>query len=315
MPFAQLLASSLARTQRNTGPNQKFPSSLYDFQPYRLYPGSPGGYIISPASTIPNSGTSSPFPAKQPFVKFRVEEIPKFLGYEYFSSQKWGSRLGSGSLTPSGLGSRLESGSLTPYGCVSRLGSGASTPNGLGLTLDSGSLTPTNGEPLQRVTPVESQISELETLASSDKISEDEEVVFDHRVSFELPSEYVSACLKKDCFLEMVPECPEKATTEGATQTNNISDKVNKCCDCKGCTEPVLPEKTKQDEQEQQWQCVHQTHSLEFSKEFIFDNRKGDASDKPTLGVEWWTSEKDLGKNLVPRTSWTFFPMLQPDAS
>ncbi|XP_074379425.1 uncharacterized protein LOC141720728 isoform X2 [Apium graveolens] len=315
VPFAQLLASSLARTQRNTGPDQKFPSSQYDFQPFRLYPGSPGGYIISPGSTIPNSGTSSPFPAKQPIVKFRVEEISKFLGYEYFSSQKWGSRLGSGTLTPSGLGSRLESGSLTPYGCVSRLGSGASTPNGLGLALGSGSLTPTIGEPLLKVTPVESQISELGTLASSDKIPEDEEVVFDHRVSFELPTEYVSACLKHDCLLEMVPECPEKATNERAILSNNKPEKANKCCDCKGCTEPVLPEKTERDEQEQQYECVHQTHSLRYSKEFIFDNTKGDASDKPTLGVEWWSSEKVLGKNLVPRTSWTFFPMLQPEAS
>ncbi|KAK1392757.1 Hydroxyproline-rich glycoprotein family protein [Heracleum sosnowskyi] len=301
VPFAQLLASSLARTQRNTGPNQKFSSSQYDFQPYWLYPGSPGGYIISPGSTIPNSGTSSPFPATQPIIKFHVEEIPNFLGYEYFSSQKWGSRLGSGTLTPSGL--------------VSRLGSGASTPNGLGLTLGSGALTPTNDEPVIKVTPVESQISEMETLASSDKISEDEEVFFDHRVSFELPTEYVPACLEKDCSLEMVPECPEKVTTEGGTLSNNISEKANKCCDCEGCSKPVLPEKTKRDKQEQQCQRVHQTHSLGSSKEFIFDNTKGDVSRKPTLGVEWWTSDKGLGKKLVPRTSWTFFPMLQPEAS
>lgn len=313
VPFAQLLASSLARSQRNIGPNQKFPSSQYEFQPYRLNPGSPGGYIISPGSTIPNSGTSSPFPDKQPIIKFRVEEIPNFLGYEYFSSQKWGSRLGSGTLTPSGLGSRLGSGSLTPYGCVSRLVSGASTPNGLGFTLGSGSLTPTNREPVMKVTPVESQISELETLSRSDKIS-GEEVVFDHRVSFELPTEYVSASLKVD-LLETVSECQKKVTTEGATLSNNISEKANNYCDCEGCTELILPGEDKRDNQEHQCRCLHQTNSLGLSKEFIFDNTKGDASHKPTLGIEWWSSEKVVGKNLVPRTSWTFFPMLQPEVS
>lgn len=279
-----------------------------------LYSGSPGGYIISPGSTIPNSGTSSPFPDKQPIIKFHVEEISKFLGYEYFS-QKWGSRLGSGTLTPSGLGSRVDSGSLTPYGCVSRLGSGSSTPNGLRLTVGSGSLTPTNGEPVIEVTPLESQISELATLLMSDKISADEEVVFGHRVSFELPTGYVSACLKKDCLLETVSESPEKETTEGASLNNNILEKANNCCDCEGCTGAVMPGKAKRDSQEQQYPCEHETSSLGSSKEFIFDNTKVDASTKPTLGVEWWTSEKVVGKNLVPRTSWTFFPMLQPGVS
>ncbi|WOG91356.1 hypothetical protein DCAR_0310605 [Daucus carota subsp. sativus] len=311
VPFAQLLASSLARTQRNTAPNQKFLSSQYEFPSYRLYPGSPGGYIISPGSTIPNSGTSSPFPDKQPIIKFHLEEIPKFLGYEYFSSRKWGSRLDSGTLTPSGLGSRLGSGSLTPYSCVSRLCSGASTPNGLGAALGSGLPAPTNGELVIKVTPVESQISELAKQACADKVSEDEEVVFGHRVSFELPTEYVSACSKKE-----VSECPEKLTAEGAILDNNKSEKACRpCCDREGCTEPVLPEKAKWDNQEQECQCEHQIKSPGSSNEFIFDNRKGDASSKPTLGVEWWTSENVVGKNLASQTSWTFFPMLQPEIS
>lgn len=313
VPFAQLLASSLARTRRNSGTNQKFSLSQYEFQPYQLYPGSPGGYLISPGSTIPNSGTSSPFPDKQPIIEFRVGETPKFLGYEYFSAQKWGSRLGSGSLTPNGLGSRLDSGSLTPNGGVSRLGSGSLTPNGWGSRLGSGSVTPTGGEPVSRDNVLmESQISEVVSLANSDNGSEDEQVVVGQRVSFELPN--VPTCLKKDLnsSLETVSEFRQNATDEGANIYNEISEKAKNSCDCGRVTEPLIPGKAIGDGQ---CQCKLHPVTLVSSKEFNFDNTKGDISDKPTIGCEWWTSEKVVGKDLGPKNNWTFFPMLQREVS
>ncbi|KAK9291593.1 hypothetical protein L1049_019542 [Liquidambar formosana] len=126
VPFAQLLTSSLDRTRRSSGTNQRFALSHYEYQPYQLYPGSPGGNLISPGSAISNSGTSSPLPDRRAILELRMGEAPKLLGFEYFTTLKWGSRLGSGSVTPDGvgLGSRLGSGSLTPdgVGLGSRLG-------------------------------------------------------------------------------------------------------------------------------------------------------------------------------------------------
>ncbi|KAF7148983.1 hypothetical protein RHSIM_Rhsim03G0188800 [Rhododendron simsii] len=101
VPFAQLLASSLGRARRNSGPNQKFTLSPYEFQPY-YYQGSPVSNLISPGSVVSNSGTSSPFPDK-PSIVFRIEEVPKLLAFKNFYTRKWGSRLGSGSLTPDGV--------------------------------------------------------------------------------------------------------------------------------------------------------------------------------------------------------------------
>ncbi|KAL0400729.1 UNVERIFIED_CONTAM: hypothetical protein Slati_4102800 [Sesamum latifolium] len=139
VPFAQLLSSSLARNRRNSGNNMKSSLSQYEFLAYE-----------SPGSALSTSGTSSPFPDKRPIVEFHRGEAPKFIGYEHFFNHKWGSRVGSGSLTPNGRGSRLGSGALTPNGGLSRLGSGALTPNG--------------GEPPSRdCNLLENQISEVVT--------------------------------------------------------------------------------------------------------------------------------------------------------
>uniref|UniRef100_A0A1J3HD63 Hydroxyproline-rich glycoprotein family protein n=1 Tax=Noccaea caerulescens TaxID=107243 RepID=A0A1J3HD63_NOCCA len=172
VPFAQLLTSSLELTRRDSssGMNQKFSKSHYEFRSNQVCPGSPGGgNLISPGSVISNSGTSSPYPGKSPMVEFRVGEPPKFLGFEHFTARKWGSRFGSGSITPVGHGSGV--------------GSGALTPNGPGMV--SGNLTPNS--------TAWPQISEVASLASSDHGSE--VVVADHRVSFELTGEDVARCL------------------------------------------------------------------------------------------------------------------------
>lgn len=316
VPFAQLLASSLAnpltRPRRNSGTNQKFLLSQYEYQPYQV--GSPGSYLISPGSTIPNSGTSTPFPEKLPLIEFRVGETPKFLGYEYFSSQKYGSRVGSGSLTPNGLGSRLGSGSLTPNGGVSRLGSGSLTPNGWSSKVGSGSLTPT--EPVSKNNLIVNQISEVASLANSDSGSQDEEIVIGHRVSFELRCEDVSTCLKKNLNSteETVSEFQHDVTAECVSTDKAVSEKTMNTCDCGGESEAVMPGKATEEGNEKQCQCKNNSSRHGSSKEFKFDSTKSDVSENPTIGYKWWTSDKVVGKESGSK-NWTFFPMLQPELS
>ncbi|PKI50742.1 proline-rich receptor-like protein kinase PERK14 [Punica granatum] len=148
VPFAQLLASSLERARKNGVPCQFY------------YPGSPGSQLKSPGSGVSNSGTSSPFPEKPPV------RVP---GFEHSSYRKWGSRLGSGSLTPDGAGLR------------SRLGSGSLTP-------------------CQETFPVDEQIiAKVGSAFNSpgrSRNDEDNAVTSHHRVSFELTGEDVARCLE-----------------------------------------------------------------------------------------------------------------------
>ncbi|CAI0546577.1 unnamed protein product [Linum tenue] len=147
VPFAQLLTSSLERARRNSGGTiSKF--GFYNYEFPQVYSGSPSGQLISPGSVISNSGTCSPFPDRHPVHEFRTGDATKLIGFEHFNTRKWGSRLGSGTVTPDGVGrgSRFASGTATPdgVGLGSRLGSGTVTPDGVGLgsRLGSGTNTP-----------------------------------------------------------------------------------------------------------------------------------------------------------------------------
>lgn len=148
VPFAQLVASSLERARRNGVPHQFY------------CPGSPGSQLKSPGSGVTNSGTSSPFPEKR---------LVKISGFEHFLNRKWGSRLGSGSLTPDGAGLR------------SRLGSGSLTP-------------------CKETFPVDEQmVAEVGSAFNSESGSrndEDTALMVHHRVSFELTGEDVARCLE-----------------------------------------------------------------------------------------------------------------------
>ncbi|CAH8337138.1 unnamed protein product [Eruca vesicaria subsp. sativa] len=210
VPFAQLLTSSLERARRNSGGVcQKFSAGHYEFRSHQVYPGSPGGgNLISPGS-----GASTPYSGKCSIVQFRVGEPPKFLGFEHFTVRKWGSRFGSGTITPAGQGSRLGSGALTPDGCGSgglgsKLGSGAVTPNGgLGSLLDS-------------------QISEVASLGNSDddvSSRHDEGVTVAHRVSFELTGEDVARCFASKLY-EKVNEDTNRWSE--SVSGNELSEKL-----------------------------------------------------------------------------------------
>ncbi|KAJ0695069.1 hypothetical protein HanPI659440_Chr15g0615961 [Helianthus annuus] len=255
VPFAQLLTSSLARARRHSmGSNQKFPFSQYEFQPYT---GSPGGGVMSPGSTIPNSGTSSPFPDKQHRVlKLRVGDDPKFIGYEYFSTRKWGSRLGSESGTPNGV-----SGSATPYGY------------GLGSRVGSGSLTPNGGGEMYLM---ESQISEVASLANSATSSPKREILVDHRVSFELTNLDVISGVANNL----------EASFRTSSGRKTISNKTENLCEY--CVNKKNSGEILEASKEKECQCKRAS----VSRDFNFDN---------TNGVE-----------LGSQNNWTFFPMLQP---
>ncbi|XP_011084440.1 uncharacterized protein LOC105166690 [Sesamum indicum] len=303
VPFAQLLSSSLARNRRNCGTNLKYSLSQYEFQPYQ-YPGSPGGHIKSPGSALSTSGTSSPFPDKHPIMEFRMGEAPKFLGYEHFPNYKWGSRVGSGSLTPNGWGSRLGSGALTPNGGLSRLGSGTLTPNG--------------GEPPSRDgNLLENQIYEVASLANSDRKSQNDDAVVDHRVSFELFGEDIPTCV----VTESAPShknasgYPGVATAEGTNNKDLTTKNADSCREHNdGETTNEVPEIPLDGEGGELHQ-KQRTVSLGSSKDFNFNNAKGEIPEKSSINCEWWTNEKVVRKELGPRNSWSFFPMLQSGAS
>ncbi|KAH6809666.1 hydroxyproline-rich glycoprotein family protein [Perilla frutescens var. frutescens] len=289
VPFAQLLSSSLARNRRNSGANLKYNLSQYEFQPYQ-YPGSPGGHLKSPGSAMSTSGTSSPFPDKRPIMEFRMGEAPKFLGYEHFPNYKWDSRVGSGSLTPNGWGSRL--------------GSGALTPNG--------------GEPPSRDGKlVENQIYEVASLANSDHKSQNDDLVVDHRVSFELFGEDVPTCIVR----EPAPSHRNMSVDPQEARADRTNKKDSESKNADGCREqlhrdtaneaPGMPSEGDGEEFHQK----HRTISLGSSKEFNFNNAKEEVSEKSSVDCEWWTNEEVVRKELGPRNSWSFFPMLQSGAS
>lgn len=112
VPFAQLLDPSLRFGEQG----QKFPFSYYEFQSYHLHPGSPVGNLISPSSGISGSGTSSPFPdgefatAGPQFPDFHRGDPPKLLNLDKLSIREWGSRQGSGTLTPDAVRSTPHNG-------------------------------------------------------------------------------------------------------------------------------------------------------------------------------------------------------------
>ncbi|KDO51975.1 hypothetical protein CISIN_1g010808mg [Citrus sinensis] len=292
VPFAQLLTSSLERARRNSGTNQKLSLSHYGYQPYQLYPGSPGGQLISPGSVVSYSGTSSPFPDRRPILDFSAAAAPKLLGFEHFTTRKWGSRLGSGSVTPDGVG------------IGSRMGSGSLTPDGMG---------PTSRDGFVR----ENQISEVASLANSDNGTKSDEHIIDHRVSFELSGEEVARCLanKSAASPRIVPEFPQDIVPEGEIRRDGkLTDSENHFELCPEESSNRMPEKTMRDGEEEYCYRKHRSITLGSIKEFNFDNTEGEVSNKPSINSEWWANE-NVGKESKPSNNWTFFPMLQSEAS
>ncbi|CAN1751697.1 Uncharacterized protein At1g76660 [Linum perenne] len=290
VPFAQLLTSSLERARRNSGPTPKYGFSNYEFP--HVYPGSPspGAQLISPGSAVSYSGTSSPFPDRHPMLEFRTGEAPKHIGYEHFNTRKWGSRLGSGSLTPDGVGRGSRLG----------MGSGALTPNSVVPGLQDGVLL---------MNPV-LEAAHLPLLQNGAKTHE---TMVDHRVSFELSGEDVARCLENKSlasnrtFLESVDDHGESGES---LMRSEVRSRVGETSSNDSPSKPTSGES--EDEP-----CFRRQRSVTLGsiKEFNFDSSKGETVDKPTISSEWWANEAIAGKESKPANGWSFFPILQPEVS
>ncbi|GMH08973.1 hypothetical protein Nepgr_010813 [Nepenthes gracilis] len=200
VPFAQLLTPSLNRTRRNSGHNQKHPLSYYEF--HQFYSGSPAGNLRSPGSANSASGTSSPIPVRHAILAFHMADASKL--FEKFTTRKWYSGLGSGSLTPDG----------------------------------------TVGPASRDYPPPENQVSELASLANSETGSQAEETLVDHRVSFKLTAEDIPTCLEKkeissletvadegcNGVLRKVESCCKLYVVEASDQTLQTGSGVAKDC-------------------------------------------------------------------------------------
>ncbi|CAN4077704.1 unnamed protein product [Withania somnifera] len=97
VPFAKLLDPNY----QNVAAGQRYPFAQYEFQSYQLQPGSPVSNLISPGSAISASGTSSPFLDRE-----YTHGRPQFLNLEKIAPHKWGSRQGSGTLTPDAVNAK-----------------------------------------------------------------------------------------------------------------------------------------------------------------------------------------------------------------
>ncbi|KAA8533698.1 hypothetical protein F0562_031215 [Nyssa sinensis] len=263
VPFNAPPSSPASFLQSDPPSATQSPAGLLSLTSLSVNAYSPGG----PASIF----------AIGPYAYETQGEAPKLLGYNHFYARKWGSRLGSGSLTPNG------------------------------------------GEPASRDSFLpENQMSEVASLANSDNGSQNDEIVIDHRVSFELTSEDVPTCLEKDPVpsLEFVSESLQDRAAEGTTGRDALSKKTDSYCKC--CVGAASNEMNRKASGEGEGEQCHQKHrslTLGSIKEFNFDNTKGEISDKPPTGSEWWVNGKEVGKELGPQNNWTFFPILRPGVS
>lgn len=280
VPFAQLLDPHF----RNCEAGQRFPLSHYEFQSYQLYPGSPVGQLISPSSGISGSGTSSPFPDREfapggrHFLEFRTGNPPKLLDLDKLSNFDWGSRQGSGSLTPDAAGKPTSS--------------------------DGFLLNATRSiEVLPHLQP--------------DKRSQNDEIAVNHRVSFELPTEDGARCVERNPVAWSRAVATSLKDAAIVKMEEESSKGMVNGYECRvGETSNNEPEKAPADgEEEGQKHQKHRSVTLGSIKEFNFDNADGGDSHKSDIGSDWWANEKVAGKEISPTKNWSFFPMMQPGVS
>lgn len=168
---------------------------------------------------------------------------------------------------------------MTPddAGFRSRLGSGCLTPDGIKT-------------PRQESFIVDDPIAEVLSVFNSDNGSKhsDSETVMEHRVSFELTGEDVARCLESkssSSFREFPEDFVDERRTTGMDR--------NRCEFClKESTDLKMGSEI----------CCQKHHLVKFGsgKEFKFDSASsnGDFSSKNRTG-----------------SSWSFFPLLQPEVS
>lgn len=276
VPFAQLLDPNL----QNGGSGLRFPLSHYEFNSYQLHPGSPVGQLISPNSGISGSGTSSPFPDGE----FSAGTLlfPEF-------------RMGD---PPKLL--KLDKFSRCEWGPVQ--GSGT-------LASDAVKLTPCNGFLLNP------QISMVPSNPPPGSGCCNNQIVVDHRVSFELTSENVVRCVEKNP-RTLSGDVPKSLHNEAAVKRQEKSSEViDNSEHSLGETSNGTPVEAPENGEDTAQQQKHGSMTLSTIKEFNFDNIDGRDSHKSIAGSDWWANEKVVGKESGPTRNWSFFPVMQPGVS
>ncbi|CAA2992779.1 uncharacterized protein LOC111392007 [Olea europaea var. sylvestris] len=273
VPFARLLEPSF---QSGEG-GQRYPLSQYEFQSYQLQPGSPVSHLISPSSGISGSGTSSPFPD--------LEGAP---GHPLFVEFKTGNHA-----------KFLNFDKIVLRKWESFHGSGALTSDIARPKSHDSFLLSHQGSD---ITPLPDECNRLRN----------DEIVVNHRVSFEITAEEVVRCVEKKpvAFPEVGQEFVKNIEHTGE---ENPGDMTNVHENLAGVTSNITSDKAPtqgEDERKHQKNC---TITLGSSKEFNFDNIDGENSDTPNVGSNWWAKEK-VGEEGGPTKIWSF-PVMQTSAS
>ncbi|CAL5356150.1 unnamed protein product [Camellia sinensis] len=259
VPFARLLDPN----HQNGESGQRFPFSQYEFHSYQLYPGSPVGHLISPSSGISGSGTSSPFPDREftpggpQFLQFRIGNPPKLLNLDKLSAHEWGSRQGSGSLTPDAVRPRSRDSFL-----LNRQNSDIAplTNSFNGYRNDEAAINhrvsfEITAEDVVRCIAKESSLAKI-----------------------------VSPSVEN---AEVLAEKDEKSTEAASSLDGHLSEISD---------DTTMTEKSSADGEDGQRPQKHRSITLGSIKEFNFDNADGGKSDRPAIGSDWWATEKVLGK-------------------
>ncbi|RVW16449.1 Uncharacterized protein CK203_067687 [Vitis vinifera] len=161
------------------------------------------------------------------------------------------------------------------------------------------------------------QISDVASHSLSDSGCPNNEIMVDHRVSFELTAEDVVRCVEKDsaALVKAVSASLQNPATVEIDENSRevVVDSEGRV----GETANNPPEKAPEDANGEEGQPHHKQRSITLgsAKEFNFDNADGGHSDKPNISSDWWANEKVVGKEVGASKNWSIFHMMQPSVS
>ncbi|KAK3227639.1 hypothetical protein Dsin_007501 [Dipteronia sinensis] len=277
IPFAQLRDPSL----RYSEGGQRFPFSQYEFLSYHLYPGSPVGHLISPSSGISGSGTSSPFPDGEfaaggsQFPEFRMGDPPKLWNLDKLSTCEWGSRQGSGTLTPDAVRS-----------------------------------TPRNGFLLERQRSENALRPHSENVLQNDQIVS-HRVSFELNAEDVVRCVEKKSTTLAKAVSESLQNEPTAETEESSTKVENVYEG----CVGETSKEPPEKPPLEVEEAAASLHRKNQSITLGSSREFNFNSTDGDSCEPSIGSDWWANKkvvEKESGATIK---NWAFFPMMQPGVS
>lgn len=167
----------------------------------------------------------------------------------------------------------------------------------------SGSVTPEAIQPISQEVVLNQEGSVVSLLPNLSVGHRNNDLLFDHRVSFELTSEDVVRCVEKK------PMALPKALQNADNREYSTNDLLNDSASARSS------EKGQSNIEEGIRHQKQRAASLGSIKEFNFDHVNGLDSDKPFISSSWWANEKVMGKEDDPCKNWSFFPVMQPGVS